>query len=84
MIDLDVSSKLVELNLLDIIDEIGENNAKEMLQQYEYPQNQDVQTFLRFKAVEFAKQGIAQTHLFFSVLDYAGEVNKHLVGYYTI
>lgn len=70
--------KIVNLKLL--IEESGEDTAKQILSSFSCPLNPDVETFLRVKAIEFAKQGISQTHLIFT--SYRNQIV--LVGYYTL
>lgn len=70
--------KLVNLNIL--IEEIGEEATKGYLSCFSCPQNQDVEMFLRQKAIEFAKQGLSQTHLV--LMPYQGK--PVLVGYFTL
>lgn len=70
--------KIVNLRLL--IEEVGEDTAKQVLSTFSCPLNEDVENFLRFKAIEFAKQGLSQTHLVFA--SYRGE--PVLLGYFTL
>lgn len=70
--------KLVNLRLM--IDALGEQRTKELLSKFSCPLNQDVETFLRAKAIEFSRQGIAQTHLV-----YASFKNSPvLAGYFSL
>lgn len=68
------------VNLKDLIGQIGENDAKRVLSNFYCPLNLDVQGYLRSKAIEFAKQGIASTHLVFT--SYKKE--PVLIGYFTL
>ena len=52
--------------LKDLLNEIGEEDCKKILSQFSCPLNEDVENFLKYKAIEFAKQDIASTHLVFS------------------
>lgn len=70
--------KIVNLNTL--IEESGEEAAKGVLSSFSCPLNPDVENFLRHKAIEFAKQGLSQTHLVFA--SYRNEIV--LVGYFTL
>ena len=70
--------KIVNLNLL--IEECGEDLAKEYLSTFSCPLNKDVENFLRYKAIDFAKQGWAQTHLV--MMSYKKEMA--MVGYFTL
>ena len=70
--------KIVNLKLL--IEELGEDRAKEILSSFRCPLNPDVEDFLRIKAIEFAKQGLSQTHLVMA--SYREE--PVVVGYFTL
>lgn len=54
------------VNLMLLVDEIGEERAKALLSNFSCPLNLDVEFFLKQKAIEFAKQGLSQTHLVFA------------------
>lgn len=54
------------VNLAVMIEEIGEDAVKGILSNFSCPMNPDVEFFLRAKAISFAKQGWAQTHLVFA------------------
>ncbi len=68
------------VNLKMMIEELGEDRAKAILSQFSCPLNKDVEQFLRTKAISFAKQGWAQTHLVMA--SYKEE--PVLVGYYAL
>lgn len=70
----------VILNLKSIIDQVGEPAAKVALSNFTCPMNQDVEYFLRHKAIEFAKQSIAITYLIYA--QYKKE--NVLVAYFTL
>ncbi len=65
--------------LLDLITELGEEETKKILSEFSSP-NKDVEYFLKHKAIEFAKQRLASTHLIFS--SYQGKLV--IVGYFSI
>ena len=68
------------VNLKDIYNVIGENKTKEILKEYKCELNQDVEYFLREKAIEFSKQDIAETFIVTSSFK-----NKQvIVGYFSI
>lgn len=69
-----------EVNLSILLEEIGEEKVKAFLADYSCPMNEDIEDFLRNKAILFSKQGIARTHLIFA--GYKGEAV--LVGYYAL
>lgn len=70
----------IGINLRELINEIGEEAAKERLSDFSCPLNEDVERFLKHTAIEFSKQGIASTYLVF-----ASFRKKYvLVGYYTL
>lgn len=68
------------VNLKDMVQELGEERTKEILSEFSCPMNKDVEFFLHCKAIEFAKQGIAQTQLVFTSYKDA----PVLVGYFTL
>jgi len=68
------------VNLLLLANEVGEENAKSILSNFSCPLNADVESFLQSKALIFAKQGWAQTHLVFA--SYRKE--WVLVGYFSL
>ena len=70
--------KIVNLKLL--VEEIGEEETKMLLSNFSCPLNEDVEEFLRIKAIEFSKQGLAQTHLVFA--SYRGKLT--LAGYFSL
>jgi len=68
------------VNLLLLAREVGEENVKSILSNFSCPLNADVEYFLKNKALVFAKQGWAQTHLVFA--SYRNE--WVLVGYFSL
>ena len=70
--------KIVNLKLL--IEECGEDVAKDCLSGFSCPLNRDVENFLRNKAIDFAKQGWAQTHLVMM----SCKKEMVLAGYFTL
>lgn len=68
------------LNLKRVIDEIGEEDTKQFLSDFSCPLNKDVDDFLKFKAIEFAKQGISQTHIVLA----SYKESAVIAGYYTL
>lgn len=69
-----------QVSLKDMLEQLGEDRVKEILSDFLCPLNLDVEKFIRYKAIEFAKQSIAPTHLIFS--SYKGELR--LIGYFTL
>lgn len=68
------------VNLGAMIEELGEDTVKSVLSNFSCPLNPDVEYFLSKKAIDFAKQGWAQTHLVFA--SYKSE--WVLVGYFAL
>lgn len=68
------------VNLSALVEALGEDEAKHILSEFSCPLNKDVEFFLAQKAVSFAKQGWAQTHLVFA--SYKNE--WVLVGYFAL
>lgn len=54
------------VNLAELIDAIGEERTQTILSSYYCELNRDVEDFLKHKAIEFARQGIAATYLVFT------------------
>lgn len=67
-------------NLKDMKEELEEDRTKEILSSFSCSLNFDVENFLKQKAVEFATQGIAATHLVFTTF----RGNIVLIGYFTL
>lgn len=74
--------KYKQINLQDMIEEIGEDRTKDILSDFLCDKNMDVQEFLRRKAIEFSKRGFAKTTLVFWVSD--NDKEKYLVGYFAL
>lgn len=68
------------VNLKILIEELGEDAAKSILSSFSCPANRDVEFFLSRKAIDFAKQGWAQTHLVFA----SYKSQWVLVGYFAL
>ena len=68
------------VNLQELIEEVGEEFARDYLSKFSCPLNQDVENFLKFKAIEFSKQGLSQTHLVMA----SHKKKMVLVGYFTL
>ncbi len=72
-------SELIQMNLSDMISQLGEDKVKTILSSFVCEQNIDVQDFIRYKAIEFAKQGWAGTTIVYWRSDDGRE--KQFVGY---
>lgn len=72
----------IQISLRDMLSEIGEDAVKKHLSNFSCPLNKDVERFLTRSscAIEFCRQGIAQTTLVFT--SFKGALV--LIGYYTI
>lgn len=68
------------VNLCTLVEELGEDESKNILSNFSCPMNQDVEFFLSKKAIEFALQGWAQTHLVFA----SYKEQWVLVGYFAL
>ena len=68
------------VNLRVMLEELGEDSVREILSSFSCPLNKDVEQFLQRKAIDFAKQGWAQTHLVMA--SYKGA--PVLAGYFTL
>lgn len=69
-----------QVNLHEMIAELGEEQTKKLLSGFLCPDNPDVESFLREKAILFANQGYAATHLVFM----SHKEQPVLVGYYAL
>jgi hypothetical protein len=74
---------LITVSLADIFDEIGVDRTVEFLSAYSCPKNPDIEDFLRRRAIDFARQGIAATYL---VLDDGASTTGDVViaGYFSL
>ena len=68
------------VNLQVFVNEIGEEFVKSYLSDFSCPLNKDVENFLKYKAIEFSKQGLSQTHLVMA----SHKKQAVLVGYFTL
>ena len=68
------------VNLRVMVEELGEDTAKSILSSFSCPKNHDVEYFLRKKAIDFAMNGWAQTHLVFA----SYKKQWVLVGYFAL
>ncbi|MCI6731861.1 MAG: N-acetyltransferase [Lachnospiraceae bacterium] len=76
------TSSFVEMELSDMIKELGEDQVKTILSTFSCPLNKDVENFLKEKAILFSKRDFSKTTLVYWV---SGDKNiKELVGYYTV
>ena len=56
--------KVISLN--DLIEQLGEERVDSILSSFSCPLNEDVEQFLRTKAMVFDNQSISRTHLVFA------------------
>lgn len=70
----------VNVALKELYQELGEERVKTILSSFSCPLNTDIEVFLKQKAIEFAKQGLSETHLVFT----SYKDSLVLLGYYTI
>ena len=68
------------VNLKHVIDGFGEERTKAILSEFSCPLNHDVEKFLKEKAIEFTKQGLAETSLVMA--SYKGR--PEIVGYFSL
>ena len=81
-----INTKYREINLEDMLSQLGEDKTKNILSSFVCPQNVDVQNFIREKAIIFSNCGYAKTYLVYWQAEESdfGEEKKELVGYYAI
>lgn len=77
-----VKTHFVEMNLSNMIDQLGEDVTKTILSSFSCPLNKDIENFIKYKAIEFSKRTTAKTHLVFWQTD--DQKYSEFVGYYTI
>ena len=77
-----VKTHFVEMNLSDILEQLGEDETKSILSSFVCPLNEDVEFFIKYRAIEFSKRTTAKTHLVFWQTEETKEIE--VVGYYTI
>lgn len=77
-----VKTHFVEMNLCNILDQLGEDETKNILSSFSCPINKDIENFIKYKAIEFSKRTTAKTHLVFWETE--DEKYREFVGYYTI
>ncbi len=72
----------LQVSLQDMIKELGNERetVKRIVSEFSCPLNKDVENFLRYSAITFAEQGVANTHLVFA----SYKDKPVLVGYYTL
>lgn len=70
----------IQVNIKDMVEELGENRVKSILSTFYCPLNKDVDEFLKYKAIEFSKQDITRTYLIFA----SYQKEYVLVGYFSI
>jgi len=68
-----------EVSLSEIIEEFGEENVKKVLSNFICEENNEVESFIRNKAINHEKRGLAKTIL---ILD--SDVGNNIVAFYTI
>ena len=73
-------SKLLEVNLRDFLEIRGEEKTHNLLDNFDSKYNEDVNYFLKAKAEEFGKRGLASTYLVFT--KYKGKLE--FLAYYSL
>lgn len=63
-----------------MLQSLNEDEIRDILSGFECPFNSDIEYFLKQKSIEFAKQGIAQTHLVLA----SYKDKPVIVGYYSL
>lgn len=68
------------IDLEDIYNSIGEKDTQSLLNSFECPLNNDVEYFIKNKAIEFCKQGIARTY----IISTSYKDKQVVVGYFSL
>lgn len=66
------------MNILDLIDSVGENEVQRGLSDFLCPKNGEIENFIRNNAIEFAKRKLSITYLLLDNADGA------ITGYFTL
>ena len=77
-----MQSKYYQVNLQNMLEELGKDRVETILSGFSCPQNEEVEYFLKRKAILFSQQGFAKTFLVFWCS--ADETERYLIGYYSI
>ena len=56
-------SAVTTINLLDLVDAIGEDETKNLLSDFSCSKNQEIENYVRKNALDFARRKISMTHL---------------------
>ena len=72
--------EIVRDNILDMIDVSGEESVRQYLSTFSCPLNQEIENFIRNKAIDFARRKLAITYVISDVVDGAGDV----LGYFAL
>lgn len=78
----ETESKYYQVNLQNMLEELGKDRVEVILSDFSCPLNEDVEYFLKRKAILFSQQGYAKTFLVFWCS--ADGTERYLVGYYSI
>lgn len=70
-------SKYTVINILDMLESVGEDELKNILSDFSCPKNQEIEHFIHKNAIEFAKKKISVTHLVF-------DEDAQLIAYFTL
>lgn len=66
------------INILDIIENGGEDNIKEALSVFSCPLNSEIETFAREKAIDFANRKLSISYIVFD------DADSQILGYFTL
>jgi len=66
------------IHILDLLKTIGEDSTISFLSRFSCPQNSEIEDFIHYKAIDFARRKLSVTHL---VIDNS---NGKFVGYFTL
>lgn len=71
-------SNYTVMNILDLIESVGEDEVQKGLSNFSCPANKEIETFIRKNAIEFAKRKLSITYLTLDNIDGA------ITGYFTL
>lgn len=75
--EMNMEKKLKAINILDLIEQIGEDELNSGLSDFSCPFNKDIERFIKNNALNFARQKISMTYL---VLTKQGDI----AGFFTL
>ena len=64
-----MTSEYITITLQEVISILEVERAKTILSAFSSPQNEDIERYIKDRAIDFSNRGIAQTHMVFKEID---------------